>query len=57
MPTIKSNHSPLFWRGVGGEAVCFILVYVSILSSKAHRAIRSIRDIRVLLNAQAAEPS
>ena len=37
----------LFWRGVGGEAVCFIQVYVSISSSQAHRAIRSIRPIRV----------
>ena len=41
------NHSPLFWRGAGGEAVCFIQVYVSPSSSRAHRAIRSIRPIRV----------
>ena len=41
------NHSPLFWRGAGGEAVCFIQVYVSISSNRAHRAIRSIRPIRV----------
>ena len=34
------NHSPLFWRGAGGEAVCFIQVYVSISSNRAHRAIR-----------------
>ena len=36
----KSNHSHLFWRGVGGEAVCFIWFMFIIASSQVHRTIR-----------------
>ena len=46
MPTIKSNHSHLFWRGVGGEAVCFIWFMFIIASSQVHRTIRV--DLRYL---------
>ena len=36
----------LFWRGAGGEAVCFIWFMFIIASSQAHRAIRV--DLRYL---------
>ena len=36
----------LFWRGVGGEAVCFIWFMFIIASSQVHRTIRV--DLRYL---------
>ena len=67
--SFKSNHSPLFWRGaggeafslfwrgVGGEAVCFILVYVYHRKQPSPQGYSCRFEIFVFVNPQTAEPS